>query len=158
FGVIANGSSAGGLTKGGGGSFTLGGANTYTGTTTVNAGVLLVDGTATSAVTVNNGGTLGGKGTVVSITAAAGSTINPGDAAGTVGTLKPSGPAGSTLAGSTVVIDLNSATADQFNNTGAGVVNLSGATLNVNLVALGSFTQTYTIVTSTGGISNTFSN
>ena len=46
------------LTKVGAGTVTLNGANTYTGTTTVNAGTLFIAGTHNSTVTVGNGGTL----------------------------------------------------------------------------------------------------
>ncbi|HJT78271.1 MAG TPA: autotransporter-associated beta strand repeat-containing protein, partial [Gemmataceae bacterium] len=57
--------SGGNLVKVGGGVFVLTGANTYSGTTTVNGGTLRVDGSQPgSAVVVNGGGTLGGHGTV----------------------------------------------------------------------------------------------
>lgn len=48
------------LTKNGSGSWTMAGTKTYTGATTVNAGVLEVAGklSGTSGITVNNGGTL----------------------------------------------------------------------------------------------------
>jgi autotransporter-associated beta strand protein len=57
------------LTKTGAGTLTLSGANTYTGTTTISNGTLIVgDGTSGSlgntAVTVANGATLGGSGTI----------------------------------------------------------------------------------------------
>jgi fibronectin-binding autotransporter adhesin len=58
------GTTSGSLTKNGTGTWTLSGANTFTGTTTVNGGTLvLANGSgsalgATSAVTVNSGGTL----------------------------------------------------------------------------------------------------
>jgi autotransporter-associated beta strand protein len=157
FGAIVNGSGAGGLIKGGTATFILPGSSTYTGTTTVNAGTLQVDGSLVSTVVTNNGGTLSGTGKVGSITASGG-TVSPGDVPGTVATLTTTGPAGSALGGAVVIFDLNSSTADKLINTGAGVVNLTSATLNVNLVALGSFGQTYTIVSSAGGISGTFAN
>lgn len=55
----------GGLTKAGTGTFTLTGNNLYTGTTTVNAGTLLVMGQQPqSSVTLLTGGRLGGSGRV----------------------------------------------------------------------------------------------
>mgnify|MGYP003837007847 FL=1 len=65
-GVIANAESAGSLLKTGSGTITLTGANTYTGTTNVSAGTLLINGSTSnaSAVTVGLNGTLGGTGTV----------------------------------------------------------------------------------------------
>ena len=55
------------LVKIGAGTQTLTGANTYSGTTTVNGGTLLVDSPGSlpaTAVTVNSGATLGGSGTI----------------------------------------------------------------------------------------------
>jgi autotransporter-associated beta strand protein len=80
-GVI--GGDGGSLIKVGGGTFTLAGANTYTGTTTVNGGTLLVDGAQPgSTVMVNVGGTLGGHGSVGPLTANAGGVVSPGDSPG----------------------------------------------------------------------------
>jgi fibronectin-binding autotransporter adhesin len=62
-------SGAGGITKQGATTLTLSGNNTYSGATTVEQGKLIVNGSvANSAVTVQSGATLGGSGTVGSLT------------------------------------------------------------------------------------------
>lgn len=81
--------SAGGassLVKSGGtGTLVLAGANTYTGTTTVNAGTMVVNGSIGSgAVTVANS-TLGGNGTINgAVTVDASGTVAPGASIGTL--------------------------------------------------------------------------
>lgn len=77
----------GGFTQSGGGTTTLSLANSYTGTTTVNAGTLAVgvggSGSITSNVTVNSGGTLGGSGTITgTVTVKSGGTHNAGNSPG----------------------------------------------------------------------------
>jgi autotransporter-associated beta strand protein len=75
----------GGMTKSSAGVLTLGGVNTYTGATTVDAGKLVVNGSISgSAVTVQSGGTLGGSGTVGTLTLESGGTISPGNSPGTL--------------------------------------------------------------------------
>jgi autotransporter-associated beta strand protein len=104
----------------------------YTGTTTVNAGTLLVNttlgGPGAGAVTVNSGATLGGNGTINGNTSiAAGGTLAPGNSPGVMtfnGTL--------TLAGTTAM-ELNGTNrGTQYDgiNTGSGLLTYGG-TMNL---------------------------
>ena len=73
------------ITKVGTGAWTLAGTNTYSGTTTVNGGRLMVNGdnhAATGAVTVSSAGTLGGNGIIGGVT-----TINGRLAPGATNTI-----------------------------------------------------------------------
>ncbi|WP_269321549.1 autotransporter serine protease, partial [Serratia liquefaciens] len=74
----------GGLTKQGIGSLVLTGNNSYAGPTLVNQGLLAVNGSVTSDVTVQNAGVLGGSGTLGSLTARSGGTVAPGNSIGTL--------------------------------------------------------------------------
>ncbi|WP_216625080.1 autotransporter serine protease [Serratia marcescens] len=74
----------GGLTKQGIGTLVLTGNNTYAGPTLVNQGRLAINGSVTSAVSVQNGGIVGGSGTVGSLTARRGGTVAPGNSIGTL--------------------------------------------------------------------------
>jgi len=74
-----NGGTGGSLTKIGSGTLILSAANTYTGDTNVNRGVLQEDGSITSNTFVNHGATLAGTGTINGNVTNRGK-VNPGSA------------------------------------------------------------------------------
>jgi autotransporter-associated beta strand protein len=153
-------SDATGLTKQGSGVLDVKGTSTYSGTTTVAAGALLVDGSV-GAVAVSSGATIGGSGTVASITTTAG-TVSPGDSSAITGILTDSGA---------LTLDPSSNFDVTINGTGAGTnfdqvsaggaINLDGAALNIST---GSFNPvpgaTFTILLNNSGsaITGTFGN
>jgi autotransporter-associated beta strand protein len=150
-GEIANGAgNVVNLVKVGSGTQTLGGANTYTGTTTVNGGTLLVtnsagSGTGTGGVSVNAAATLGGTGTVAGgVSIAAGGTVAPGVAG--IGTLTTGA---ATLAG-TYLCELGGTTADRVNVIGD--LNVAGATVSFSTLSALTAGE-YIIATYTGTFS-----
>lgn len=154
----AGGTPDGGLTKLGAGVLTLSPANTYTGTTTVRAGLLLAanptgSATGTGAVTVNGGGALGGNGAIAgAVTVESGGTLAPGALAPSQLTL------GDTLAlqpGSTLAITIGGTTAgdggyDQVRTAGPSTLLGSLAVRAVNGFAF-TLDQSFTILENTGG-------
>lgn len=76
----------GGIEKSGMGTVTLNGANTYTGTTIVDSGSLIVNGSLITDVEVNPGGLFGGNASLLSGSNLdnAGGTIAPGNSIGTI--------------------------------------------------------------------------
>jgi autotransporter-associated beta strand protein len=117
------------LNKFGAGTLVITGGNPFPGATTIDAGTVLVDGSlANSPVTVNSGSTLGGRGTVGTVTVNNGGILSPGDSPGTL----HSGSATFT-AGALFRVELNGPAAgtgyDQLDVT--GTVTLNGATLAV---------------------------
>jgi autotransporter-associated beta strand protein len=124
------------LVKSGTGTWTLSGTSYYTGTTTVNAGALVVDGAtdAASAVTVNSGGTLGGSGTINgSVSIASGGTLLAGST-NNLGTLTLANGLSFTDSGSTNTVRVTGANGAQTNGvvvTG-GTVALADAALVID--------------------------
>jgi autotransporter-associated beta strand protein len=156
-----------GITKAGGGTLDLTADNTYSGSTQLNAGTLLVDGNQNgSAVNAAKGTTLGGIGTVNAI-ASAGGTINPGNPAPGILTDADNFAlaADSSSVNSTFMFVLDGTTPGSgvggySQVKAAGMISLSGANLSGTLgthftPTLGS---TYTILNNTGSsaISGTF--
>ncbi|OLY76826.1 autotransporter outer membrane beta-barrel domain-containing protein [Pseudomonas sp. ATCC PTA-122608] len=117
----------GSLIKSGAGSLILTGDNTYRGPTTVNGGRLAVNGSLTSAVTVNDSGTLGGSGRIAALQVNSGGTVAPGNS---VGTLQVAGDV-NLAAGSTYAVELTSTSSDQIVATGKVI--LGGGTVTLAL-------------------------
>ena len=117
--------------KSGSGALTLGGANTYTGTTAVNAGTLRVNGSlGATATTAAPGTTLAGSfSTGGGITLATGSTCAPGASDGQAGTIQVNA-GGIDVSGATMKFDLSANPA-----TGNDRIALTGSTMTLRTPA-----------------------
>ena len=140
-GIIKQSTPSGNLVKNGTGTLELTNGNSYTGTTTVNAGKLLVTGNISTSVltTVKNTATLGGSGFVGAVNVESGGIIAPGSSAGNLTVSN-----GLTIAGiyQWELAALSTANAgtnfDRITLT-TGNADITGAALNLGL---GSFTPT----------------
>ena len=149
--AAATGTNTVNVAKTGAGKWILTGNNTYTGTTAVNAGTLLVNGahSGAGAVTVAAAGTLGGTGSL------AGAVTNNGtiNAGASVGTLTLNG--GLTMgANSHLAVELLGATADKLAITGNLDLSALGNVLDV--IDLGKTGTSWIIATYTGLLTGTF--
>jgi autotransporter-associated beta strand protein len=152
-GVIADGFSPGTLELSGGGTLVLSAANTYTGATNVNSGVLDVSGSiATSSLTtVKSGAMLVGSGTVGNTQINSGATFAPG---------APGAPGTSMTVSGNIAFQSGAIYLVQVNPTSASFANVTGAASLAGIVnaafAPGSYVKKqYTILTAAGGLGGT---
>ncbi|MFL1417334.1 autotransporter domain-containing protein [Pseudomonas fildesensis] len=150
----------GGLTKQGVGALVLTGANTYSGPTLVNQGLLAINGSLTSDVTVSQSGVVGGSGRIGSLNAKSGGTVAP---ANSIGTLNVAGDV-TFDAGSTYAVELSPTNSDRIVAGGTATLNGGAVTLaleNSPTLLSGAQAQSligrqYNILQAAGGITGSF--
>jgi outer membrane autotransporter protein len=124
----------------------------FTGTFRLDAGALRVNGTLGGGVSIANGATLRGTGTVGSLTVAEGGTVAPGNS---IGTLRVTGNA-TFAAGSNYLVEIDSTPgADQLLVGGSATLNGAKVTVAKLSTAYRPGTR-FTIVTANGGINGQF--
>jgi autotransporter-associated beta strand protein len=144
---------SGALEKVGAGTFVLSGINSYTGPTTVNGGILEVDGSiaSSSLTTVNANAALIGTGTVGNTTIAGSGVFMPGN--GTPGSFMTVAGNLAFQSGALYLVQLNSVTSTFTNVTGTATLDgLVGASVLPGSTVL----KQYTILTATGGHNGAF--
>lgn len=150
-GLISDGTNPLGVQISGSNVWKFTSANTYTGATVVNSGTLLINGAqnvATGAVTVN-GGTIGGIGTIGgNVTVQAAGTIAPGDGIGPLTT------SNSVTIDGALRVEIDGTSADKLNV--GSILDIGGATLNVDELGAGLTEPVYIIAEATAPIVGTF--
>jgi outer membrane autotransporter protein len=142
----------GAIVKAGDGTLNLTGNSTYTGPTTVNGGALAVNGSIVSTVTVNDGGTLKGNGTIGGANITGNGVVAPGNS---IGTLHVAGDV-NFAAGSVYEVEANAAgQSDQILAT--GMATIGGGTVQV-LAEAGTYRPfaEYLIIRADGGVDGEF--
>lgn len=143
-----------GLSKTGEGTLVLGGANIFTGATTVAGGTLLLNGSTQSVTTVLSGATLGGAGVLHALAIIEdGGILAPGNSPGTL-----TFAAGLTLEDGAVLHFEAGAISDLINVTGGtltGPAGMGGATLHFS-AGSGFEAGTYTLINGTDATLNSF--
>ncbi len=136
----------GGLTKKGAETLTLGGNNTYTGPTVVQAGTLIIEGDISPSIgiTISSGAKIGGPGSVGDLTVQSGATVSPGTS---IGTLFADAVVMET--GSEYDWEVSAASADLISANETFTIPDGGMTVNV-IDAGSPDGSTYTLVTSSG--------
>jgi len=134
------------LVKSVGGTLTLADANTYTGTTTVSAGTLFVNGSLASGsiVTIDASGTLAGNGTAAGTVSLTG-TVSPGGTTSTTANLATG--AFTFNANSTYKFEMNNATGaagnangwDKITSSGAIICSATPITIDITSVSITNF-------------------
>jgi autotransporter-associated beta strand protein len=133
------------------GTTILTGNNTYTGSTIVNAGTLVVNGSiANSAVTVNTGAILAGTGTVGPTTINNGGAFAPGNSPGTITV------AGNLAfqSGAIYLVQVNPSNASSTNVIAGGSATLAG-TVGAAFASGSYMSRMYTILSAGGGLNGT---
>ncbi len=142
------------IDKTGFGTLVLDGTSSYSGSTTVDSGTLVVNSTLAGPMTVNSGGTLMGVGTVGDTTISTGGTIYPG----IVGAPLTINGSFTQSTGTTYSAEVSPTDSDKIIVNGHATIQ-SGTTFNIVLDP-GTYTAGthYVVLTASGGISGTYTN
>jgi autotransporter-associated beta strand protein len=139
-GNITDGSGIVSIIKGDVGTWTLAGANTYSGTTTVNAGALVVNGSLGSGNVTVNGGTLSGDGIIGgTVTVLSGGTLAPG---GGLTTLSVSNDV-TLQGGSTMMLEISATAAAADHLVSSGTLTYGGTLVVTNISGTLAVGQTF---------------